>query len=286
MRNRGFWTVTTMLQILSVVAFNPTRGNAQGVPALRSSGNTVLPAIARPDLSIDGAASIRASGPAGPQTGRLIVIGFVGGFVKRDDARHPEIQLAEGLRQRYGSNIYAQVYGNHNREAAHRQILHWLDANGDGELTPDEKRKARIVLYGHSWGASETVALARELSHRNIPVLLTIQVDSIGKPGQHDRVIPPNVANAVNFYQPDGLFHGCSEITAENPRRTRILGNFRMTYTDQPVRSGGSSWLARLFMKSHIQIEDDPRIWQQAADLIDEQFAQAVATNGPQAPND
>ncbi|MGA7318010.1 MAG: hypothetical protein WBX22_29050 [Silvibacterium sp.] len=28
-------------------------------------------------------------------------------------------------------------------------------------------------------------------------------------------------------------------------------------------------------MKSHIQIEDDPRIWQQIAALIDEQFSRA-----------
>jgi hypothetical protein len=32
-------------------------------------------------------------------------------------------------------------------------------------------------------------------------------------------------------------------------------------------------------MKSHIQIEDDPRIWEQAAALIDEQFAQPTATD-------
>src|SRR5271170_7086817 len=75
---------------------------------------------------------------------------------------------------------------NHHREAAHHQVLEWLDTDGDGILTTDEKQRARIIIYGHSWGASETVALARELEHRKIPVLLTIQVDSIGKPGEHD----------------------------------------------------------------------------------------------------
>ena len=154
---------------------------------------------------------------------------------------------------------------------------------GDGILTPDEKQRARIVIYGHSWGASETVALARELEHRKIPVMLTIQVDSIGKPGEHDGLIPPNVANAVNFYQPHGLFHGRPEIAAADPARTRIIGNVRMTYNDHPITSGSSSWFARLFMKSHIQIEDDPHIWQQIAALIDWQISQSRSIGQAQA---
>ena len=164
----------------------------------------------------------------------------------------------------------------------HRQVLEWLDTDGDGILTTEEKQRARIIIYGHSWGASETVALARELEHRKIPVLLTIQVDSIGKPGEHDGLIPPNVANAVNFYQADGHFHGRPEITAADPARTRIIGNYRMTYSEYPVTSGSSSWYARLFMKSHVQIEDDPRIWQQAAALIDWQISQSRSTGQAQ----
>jgi hypothetical protein len=73
---------------------------------------------------------------------------------------------------------------NHHRETAHRQGLHWLDTDGDGVLTADEKRQALIIIYGHSWTASVVVALARELGYRNIPVLLTIQVDSVGKPAE------------------------------------------------------------------------------------------------------
>jgi hypothetical protein len=40
----------------------------------------------------------------------------------------------------------------------------------------------------------------------------------------------------------------------------------------------------RLFMKSHIQIEDDPRIWQQAAALIDWQISQSRSIGQAQAP--
>jgi len=35
--------------------------------------------------------------------------------------------------------------------------------NHDGTLSTDEKQSARIILYGHSWGASETLDLARKL---------------------------------------------------------------------------------------------------------------------------
>src|SRR5580704_4092879 len=34
---------------------------------------------------------------------KTIVIGFVGGFAKRDDVKHPEVQFAANLRQRYPS---------------------------------------------------------------------------------------------------------------------------------------------------------------------------------------
>lgn len=204
-------------------------------------------------------------------TGRLIVIGFVGGFVKHDDAKHPEVQFAERLRNRYAPDIYAEVFGNHSRDEALRRILLLLDTDGNGTLTAEEKERARIIIYGHSWGASETVTLARELERRNIPVLLTVQVDSIAKPGEQDASIPPNVANAVNFYQPAGLFHGRPGILAADPTRTNIIGNFRMTYKDHPINCDNDSWRARVFMKSHIEIENDPRVWGKVATLIDSQ---------------
>jgi hypothetical protein len=283
MRERTFWMITMMLLIwtaLFLVAANAVHSQAQNPLAQHAAHNNAL-AIAVRDAKDEG--STRAATSSGPHNGRLIVIGFVGGFVNRDDSSHPEVQLAAELRRRYSSSVYAEVFGNHHREAAHHQVLEWLDTDGDGILTTNEKQRARIIIYGHSWGASETVALARELEHRKIPVLLTIQVDSIGKPGEDDGLIPPNVANAVNFYQPDGFFHGRPEITAADPARTRIIGNFRMTYNDHPITPGNSSWFARSFMKSHIQIEDDPRIWQQVAALIDWQISQSRSIGQGQA---
>jgi hypothetical protein len=104
-------------------------------------------------------------------------------------------------------------------------------------------------------------------------VLLTIQVDSVSKPGQGDITIPPNVSHAVNFYQSSGLLHGHSEILAVDPERTNIIGNFHMTYKDHPVNCDKFPWFARVFTKPHIEIENDPRVWAEAASLIDAELS-------------
>jgi len=142
-----------------------------------------------------------------------------------------------------------------------------LDTDHSGTLSAAEKLNARIILYGHSWGASEAVAIARTLGKDGVPVLLTIQVDSVSK-GNDDRFIPANVAQAINFYQLDGLLHGRRQILAMDPLRTQILGNFRFDYKNNPVNCNGYPWYAQIFMKPHIEIESDPRVWGQVESLI------------------
>jgi hypothetical protein len=198
----------------------------------------------------------------------VIVIGFVGGFVKHDNAVHSTVQVAARLRQEYPSGVYVEVFENHRRNKAREEILRIVDTDGDGTVSNEEKRNAHIILYGHSWGASEAVTLARELERENIPVLLTVQVDSVSKPGENDRVIPTNVAQAANFYQRDGLLHGESEIRAADPTRTHILGNYRFAYKTNPIKCNSYPWYYRLLMKSHIEIECDPKVWTQVEFLI------------------
>jgi len=197
-----------------------------------------------------------------------IVVGFVGGYVQHDDAVHAPVQLAERLRGAYLSGVHVEVFENHRREQAFQEILKLLDADHDGTLSEREKRDARIVIYGVSWGGSETVALARELEQENVPVLLTIQVDSIAKMGQNDAVIPGNVAEAANFYQVQGWLHGQTEIRAADASRTRIFGNFRFDYKSQPPQCGNYPWYDRLFVKQHVAIECDPAVWKQVESLI------------------
>ncbi len=147
-------------------------------------------------------------------------------------------------------------------------MLNLLDKNKDGCLSAKEKNAARIVIYGHSWGASETITLARRLNELSIPVLLTIQVDSVQKLNEDDGRIPPNVREAVNFYQSEGFLHGRPFIEAMDSKQTTILGNFESAYKDNPVSCAGYPWFARAFMKPHIEIENDPSVWSRIEALI------------------
>jgi len=110
--------------------------------------------------------------------------------------------------------------------------------------------------------------LARELAKDGIPVLLTVQVDSVAKLGNNDTTIPPNVAQAANFYQPHGLVHGDHDIRAADPSRTRIIGNFRFDYAESPLKCSQYPWWDRYFVKAHTQIECDPAVWNRVHDLI------------------
>ncbi len=218
---------------------------------------TTYAAPARPVSTIEASA-----------TPPVIIIGFVGGFVRHDALAHSAVQLAAHLRHDYPSGVYVEVVENHYRAKAHAQIIHFLGGDRHGVLSAEEKRNARVILYGHSWGASEAVTLSRQLGREGIPVLLTVQVDSIAKPGENDRVIPANVADAANFYQLNGFLHGQSQIRAADPTRTHILGNFRFDYKASQMRCQDYPWYDRVFMKAHIQIECDPNVWAQVEALI------------------
>jgi len=198
-----------------------------------------------------------------------IVIGFVGGFVHRDDMRHTEIQLAKKLGARYSDRVRVEIFRNRQRESARQAIHRWLDRDEDGDLSSSERQQARIILYGHSWGASAAVMLARELQQEQIPVLLTIQVDSVAKLGQNDAIIPPNVGKAVNFYQTRGLLRGRTSISAADPERTTILGDFRFDYPRMPAECSAYPWFDRHLFKGHTSIECDPQVWNRVEDLID-----------------
>lgn len=202
-----------------------------------------------------------------PSASPAIVIGFVGGFVRHDNINQGPVQLAQRIRLSAPKDTFVRMFENRHRKSAYRAILRALDTNRDGVLSAQEKHAARIVLFGHSWGAAAAVALARDLQRSGIPVLLTAQVDSVAKLWQNDSVIPGNVAEAVNYYQPHGLIHGQPHITAADPARTQILGNYLMDYRKDPVPCSASSWFDHI-TPSHAQSECDTRLWTKIEDLL------------------
>jgi pimeloyl-ACP methyl ester carboxylesterase len=215
---------------------------------------------------MSSSAPARNEGPA-DETPQAIVIGFMGGNVAPDDATRNELIISNRLHASYPHGVYFQVLENRHVEDAHRKVLQLLRNH-------NSKTHARIILYGHSWGASAVVTLADELKQDRIPVLLTIQVDSVQKKGQNDRLIPDNVARAINFYQPDGMLHGRPAIAAADPARTQILGNFRYAYKEAPPSCNTYPWYERMFIKTHIAIECDPVLWTRIENLIRESLGQ------------
>jgi len=208
-----------------------------------------------------------------------IVIGFVGGFVSHDNPHHGPVQFAEQLQQAIPKDTYVRVFENRRRKQAYDAVVRLLDANRDGVLSAEEKARARIILFGHSWGGSAAVLLARDLRRVGVPVLLTVQIDSVAKVWQNDSVIPDNVAEAVNFYQPHGIIHGRRQITAADPARTEILGNYLVDYRKTAVQCPEASWAERFFTPGHVQSECDPHIWSQIETMVRQRLTSSYASS-------
>jgi hypothetical protein len=198
-------------------------------------------------------------------TGSTIVVGFLGGFERWDDANRSVRKLALRVRARGLANVFVETAGNHRRRTAMTLIRRAIDTDRDGHIEPEEARAARIVLYGQSWGGGAVVKAARELNQAGVPVLLTVQVDSVGL---KDGLVPPNVRSAVNFFQRDPFtIRGEREIRAVDPASTLILGNHQRMYSSQPM-AGSASWLRRTFGGSHAKMELDPVLWARVEQLI------------------
>jgi len=193
-----------------------------------------------------------------------LVIGFLGGWERWDDPHRGVRKLAIELRAMPG--VYAETVSNHRQSVALALIQAAFDWNHSGHLDPDERAGARIILYGQSMGGGAAVNLARKLQALGIPVLLTVQVDSIGR---RDAVIPANVVAAANLFQHDGPpIMGRTRIQAENPSRTRILGNFQYRYFFKDIDMSSASWARKHLGGAHARMEQDPKVWAQVGLLI------------------
>jgi hypothetical protein len=203
-----------------------------------------------------------------------IVIGFVGGRVHADNGVHLEVRMAEKLRTMHPRDAVIQVFANHQGDEAFKEVMRRVDTNHDGIISREERAAARIVIYGHSWGASQTVTLAQQLDREKIPVLLTVQVDSVAKSNEIDGGnIPGNVAQAINFYQTRGMLRGRSAIQAMEPLKTKILGNIHLDYRGHKIDCHKFPWFARTFMLPHIEIENDARVWDRIEAMIEERIS-------------
>lgn len=189
--------------------------------------------------------------------GDTLIVGFLGAWEHWHDTNRGVRKLALRLRQTQGPAIHVETFANHRRSVALKFIRRALDHNRDGVLDSAERASLHIILYGQSLGGGAVVKLARELELMDVPVELTIQVDSVGL---KDSVIPANVRFAANFYQEE-LFtiRGESQISAADPLRTRIIANIRWSPIE--ATEAPETWLRRRFGGAHALMEADPQVW-------------------------
>lgn len=197
--------------------------------------------------------------PAPLPPGSLFIVGILGAWEHWDNDRRSVRKLALDLRDRHIPGVYVETAGNHDRKTIRKFILETLDQNRNRRLDAAEKRSVQFICYGQSFGGAACVKLARELKRLDIPVRLTIQIDSVGK---DDDWIPSNVSRALNLYQHDpGPVRGEPQIKAMDPARTTILGNVRFTYLFRDVDMSDYPWITRRMGVSHWKMDNDPVVW-------------------------
>jgi pimeloyl-ACP methyl ester carboxylesterase len=190
-------------------------------------------------------------------TGDTLILGIVGGWERWDAPQRGVRKTALELRAMQLPGVYIETVENHKLDLAAELIARAFPG--------DAARRARIILYGHSFGGMSAVRFAGDLETKGIPVLLLILVDAVG----HNRPIPPNVQSAANYYQRDSCpICGPKQIRAQDPARTRILGNFGYSYRRHPVDIHSEPWVRRFFVRGHEMLEFDPSMWSAVKTMI------------------
>jgi hypothetical protein len=162
--------------------------------------------------------------------------------------------------------VHVETVENMKRDLALRLVRAAFDRDRDGALGEAERRSARLVVYGQSFGGAAVVKFARQLDAIGVPVLLTVQVDSVGR---DDAVIPPNVARAANLFQRNGwVIRGEPEIRAADPARTEVVGNFEYDYRGKRIDISKVSWFKKIFRVAHTKMEYDPDVWARVEELL------------------
>ena len=189
----------------------------------------------------------------------MLVVGFMGGRESWDNHKRGVRKLALKLRAMNLPGVHVETVENKKRRLAVELIRNAFDRDRDGRLDERERASARVIVYGQSFGGAAVVKLARQLKEMGVPVLLTVQTDSVGR---GDKVIPSNVRRAANLFQRDGLIiKGEREIRAEDPTKTTIVGNFKFDYDGKKIDLSEVSWLKRLFQAAHTKMDHDPEVW-------------------------
>jgi hypothetical protein len=208
------------------------------------------------------------STPLPLKPGDTLVIGFLGGWDRWDEPNRLIRRVCLHLRDKSLSHTYIETVENHRRSLAEKLVQRAFDFNQNGRLEASEAAQARVMIYGQSLGGWATVRLSRKLNKWKVPVELAVQIDSVGL---GDDKVPPNVRAAANLYQHEAYpLRGETEIRAQDPTKTKILGNWRYSYPKGKFIDTHEEPLYRqILMIPHLKMEYDPEVWSKVESLIE-----------------
>jgi hypothetical protein len=170
-----------------------------------------------------------ASGAASPPSAqssppcRIIFLGFVGALEPGDNKYSGVVQIRKTLQGADFSDVCARSLSPYVWTQGRDWLMKHFPSHA-GLLTSAELEVApKVILVGHSMGGWAMMSVARELRDRDIPVELTIQMDSVGIT---DITVPRNVKSAAIFHARDVLmFMTTKHVRREDPNYTQVVAD-------------------------------------------------------------
>lgn len=186
----------------------------------------------------------------------IIYLGFVGALEPPNNKYSGVVQIKDTLQGPGYPDVCANAFSPYVWTDGLDWLMKHFPAHA-GVLTEAElKRAPKVILVGHSMGGWAIMSVARDLRSRDIPVELTIQVDSVGI---SDVTVPRNVKAGAIFHARDVLMLLTTKrIKLEDPLHTKILANVL-------VKGAG-----------HESITRDPRIRELVMSTVDSLRATAT----------
>jgi hypothetical protein len=225
-------------------------------------------AAARTPPASDGetaSASVAGSGvETPPPPCRILYAGFVGAMEPAGNKHSGVVQIRDTLRGPDYSDVCAESFLPISWISGRDWILKHFPSHS-GPLTQQELANApRVILVGHSTGGWAMLSVARDLRDKDIPVELTIQVDSVGIT---DYTIPKNVKTGAIFHAWDILmFMTTKNLKLEDPLHTKLIANV--------VVHGAN----------HLSVTRDPRIRSLVMNAVEKLRAESEAAAQQQPP--
>jgi pimeloyl-ACP methyl ester carboxylesterase len=160
----------------------------------------------------------------------VIVVGYVGGLDFPSNPYSGIVQIRERLKKMAPDGLCVETFSAYTWWHGYDWLMKRLKESSAETPSAGAGEVPKIIVYGHSLGGWATISLSRRLAAKNIPVELTVQVDSVGLV---DGIVPSNVKEAANYYRQAVLPpYGRHKISAKDSGATELLGNFHVAHAN------------------------------------------------------